>query len=50
MGDERERECVCVERETERAKQNEEEDGGVRILTFCFIFTNRFSIGNNLMK
>ena len=34
-----------VERERENC-QNEKEEGGVHILTFCFIITNEFSIGN----
>ena len=43
MGDER-------EREREIFNSNEEEEGDVRILTFCFIITDRFFVSNNLIK
>ena len=38
------------ERERERAKHNEEEEGSVHFLMFFFIIADEFSVSNNLMK
>ena len=38
------------ERERERSCINEEEEGGIHVLTVCVTITDGFSIDNELMK